>query len=515
MGLCADSATLHVMQLARQALPLGLKHAEESNANDEPPSIPSLMIRNVPTLYTPEELRTDLKMLGMVGGRDFDFLYLPLNAKKRRRNRGYAFLNVRTTRATALILQLHNTYLPKHGPPLRPLGICASDVQGFDANWRHFAHVFLDSSFTRSRPSEGPLFWKDGKELEARSDDVARIKREASVVYGSATSAVVSLRFCVMCGEPRRSNGRYCAECGYDLLAYCSRGAVTGAVDANIDKLKAPASNVSNTATLEHPKNLYDTPQQNSSGTLQPTPHSSVCHPSPSTTHSSVYPLDTTTKPQQQQHSLSYPYQSLASSHAWKSQDVGSYGLAVEQEQLNATRKAQQQQREQAEAVRQRQHQFQEEVRQQLRVREEEARQHARQDEERGRFGETKDLQQFSSSAEGCDDGMAEGKQKHAGVRGRDVASVGIESVEENDDASMGGSLDARSLDLSDSLGVRSTGGSLEVKPYNSLGSSLGFDGHSIVSTDTAGKARATKKKPKVQQHYVPVDSEEESGNSI
>eukprot|EP00397_Hematodinium_sp_SG-2012_P055250 GEMP01067283.1.p1 GENE.GEMP01067283.1~~GEMP01067283.1.p1 ORF type:complete len:318 (+),score=83.06 GEMP01067283.1:156-1109(+) len=238
--LCADSPTMHVMQLARQALPMGLNVAKKLGTIEDAPSIPSLMIRNVPTLYTPEELHSDMKMLGLHGGVDFDFLYLPLNAKKRRRNRGYAFLNLRTTRATTLILQLHNTYLPKHGPPVRPLGICASDVQGFEANWCHFAHVYLDSSFNnpRSRQCEGPMFWKDGKEMEARRDGEAmRLKREATN-YGyactSAASACASLHFCVMCGKPRCSYGRFCAECGWDLLAYCSNGAIQPAMPHDV-----------------------------------------------------------------------------------------------------------------------------------------------------------------------------------------------------------------------------------------------------------------------------------------
>eukprot|EP00397_Hematodinium_sp_SG-2012_P055525 GEMP01067846.1.p1 GENE.GEMP01067846.1~~GEMP01067846.1.p1 ORF type:complete len:259 (+),score=46.91 GEMP01067846.1:116-892(+) len=221
MDLCPDSATLHVMQLARQALPKGLQVAEKRGATEDVPSIPSLMIRNVPTLYTPEELRSDLRTLGMCGGRDFDFLYLPLNAKKRRRNRGYAFLNLRTARATALILQLHNTYLPKHGPPLRPLGICASDVQGFEANWKHFAHIFL--AFGRMRSCDGPVFWKEGKELWAKWDDIARLRKEATLGSGTVAWAVASLRFCVMCGKARRSSGRFCSECGCDLVAYCTK----------------------------------------------------------------------------------------------------------------------------------------------------------------------------------------------------------------------------------------------------------------------------------------------------
>jgi len=415
MGLCADSATLHVMQLARQALPMGLKHAEANKTIDDPPAIPSLMIRNVPTLYTPEELRTDLKMLGMYGGRDFDFLYLPLNAKKRRRNRGYAFLNVRTTRATALILQLHNTYLPKHGPPLRPLGICASDVQGFEANWRHFAHVFLDSSFTRSRPSEGPLFWKDGKELEARSDDIARIKKEANPVYGPAASAVVSLRFCVMCGEPRRSNGRYCAECGYDLLDYCSKGAFTGALDPHFDGVPMKASTTSNTPNHTHnpqPKNTYANTHQHHTFNPHAQPHTQGygrSHPMAPVasagaqalqeTTSMLYstldgaqgcqgngninPLSRmmTTKPNTSS-SFSYPYSrnmnASSSSQAWKPEDVHMYGLAVEQQQMDVVRRKQQdaeaeaQAEAEAERIRARQAQFRQEVRQQLQVREEE-----------------------------------------------------------------------------------------------------------------------------------------------
>eukprot|EP00397_Hematodinium_sp_SG-2012_P063585 GEMP01088102.1.p1 GENE.GEMP01088102.1~~GEMP01088102.1.p1 ORF type:complete len:228 (+),score=42.46 GEMP01088102.1:116-799(+) len=183
MDLCPDSATLHVMQLARQALPKGLQVAEKRGATEDVPSIPSLMIRNVPTLYTPEELRSDLRTLGMCGGRDFDFLYLPLNAKKRRRNRG--------------------------------------DVQGFEANWKHFAHIFL--AFGRMRSCDGPVFWKEGKELWAKWDDIARLRKEATLGSGTVAWAVASLRFCVMCGKARRSSGRFCSECGCDLVAYCTK----------------------------------------------------------------------------------------------------------------------------------------------------------------------------------------------------------------------------------------------------------------------------------------------------
>lgn len=88
----------------------------------------TLMIRNVPVLYTRELLSEEWPSFGT-----YDFLYLPYSCSTQR-NLSYAFMNF-TSEAAALafVQQWHKKRLPLY-TSRKPLNISFADVQGLDAN---------------------------------------------------------------------------------------------------------------------------------------------------------------------------------------------------------------------------------------------------------------------------------------------------------------------------------------------------------------------------------------------
>mmetsp|Transcript_45308 Transcript_45308/g.113982 ORF Transcript_45308/g.113982 Transcript_45308/m.113982 type:complete len:424 (+) Transcript_45308:148-1419(+) len=75
------------------------KQSASAGTKDEWPStMTTVMLRNIPNSYTPEELVHDMVQQGFEGM--FDFLYLPIDFTTKK-NKGYGFLNFRSS-ATAL-----------------------------------------------------------------------------------------------------------------------------------------------------------------------------------------------------------------------------------------------------------------------------------------------------------------------------------------------------------------------------------------------------------------------------
>jgi hypothetical protein len=96
------------------------------------PKVPqtSLMIRNVPVLYSAEMLLAEWPNEGT-----FDFFYLPWNVDTQR-NLSYAFLNFTTEAAALSFVQRWQKQRLPHFSSRKPLNISFADVQGLADNLR-------------------------------------------------------------------------------------------------------------------------------------------------------------------------------------------------------------------------------------------------------------------------------------------------------------------------------------------------------------------------------------------
>lgn len=100
-------------------------------SQDWPKNTTSVMLRNIPNRYTPEELLHDIVQRGFEGS--FDFFYLPTDFCTKK-NKGYAFVNLRSPSSA---IQFRDAF---HGCRLtryitqKVLELSPAVTQGFDAN---------------------------------------------------------------------------------------------------------------------------------------------------------------------------------------------------------------------------------------------------------------------------------------------------------------------------------------------------------------------------------------------
>jgi len=91
----------------------------------------TVMMRNIPSRYTVEELVSE--MITMNFKDRFDYLYLPMDFKTKR-NKGYAFINfVSAQDAVQFHADFHGVQLPKYGTQ-KTLQIARAETQGLEAN---------------------------------------------------------------------------------------------------------------------------------------------------------------------------------------------------------------------------------------------------------------------------------------------------------------------------------------------------------------------------------------------
>lgn len=139
-GRCEHQPRYRHPQVPR---PLNLA-AEYGSANhDGPPT--TLMIRNVPNLYTQRELVAELGELGLTG--TFDFLYAPLD-KGTLSNVGYAFVNfVNPEWASRCATVLHQHRFRRHRKVSgRTASVSVAHIQGLEKNLAHYEHTAVNST---------------------------------------------------------------------------------------------------------------------------------------------------------------------------------------------------------------------------------------------------------------------------------------------------------------------------------------------------------------------------------
>eukprot|EP00933_Yihiella_yeosuensis_P014367 TRINITY_DN12913_c0_g1_i7.p1 TRINITY_DN12913_c0_g1~~TRINITY_DN12913_c0_g1_i7.p1 ORF type:complete len:193 (-),score=46.42 TRINITY_DN12913_c0_g1_i7:311-889(-) len=101
----------------------------EDVAEAWPEDYTTAMLRQIPRRYSPEELVAELLALGYEN--TFNFFYLPMDIRKRR-NRGYCFINFRDSAAAKrFILDFHHATLERY-PTQKILEVVPAEIQGLD-----------------------------------------------------------------------------------------------------------------------------------------------------------------------------------------------------------------------------------------------------------------------------------------------------------------------------------------------------------------------------------------------
>mmetsp|Transcript_83926 Transcript_83926/g.238030 ORF Transcript_83926/g.238030 Transcript_83926/m.238030 type:complete len:235 (-) Transcript_83926:101-805(-) len=107
----------------------------KSGPTELPEGATTVMVRNIPSRYTAEELIADFHERGFEGG--FDFFYLPIDFKNGR-NRGYSFVNFRSAGLAADFAAAFNGHQLTRYPTQKILEVSPALTQGLDANVIHY-----------------------------------------------------------------------------------------------------------------------------------------------------------------------------------------------------------------------------------------------------------------------------------------------------------------------------------------------------------------------------------------
>lgn len=214
----------------------------------------TVMIRNLPFRYSQDMLVKDLNESGFTDA--FDFVYLPMNSKTDS-SKGYAFVNFSSAACS------WNCKIAFEGRPMmqygsdKVLSVVPAAVQGYEANYEHFAGKRVSRScrawrplFLRQPPTEEASHagksWGTARRHVAERDDgvdscshvdlvqsivlaVQKLRATGSALpvedaTASAQRAVASptesnlCRFCTSCGSPANSGHRFCSRCGTNLV---------------------------------------------------------------------------------------------------------------------------------------------------------------------------------------------------------------------------------------------------------------------------------------------------------
>jgi RNA recognition motif-containing protein len=106
----------------------------------------TMMIRNIPSRYTQQDLVLDLQEFGLTG--TFDFLYIPMD-RVTAANVGYAFVNFSDPHWARKCMQsFHNYRFARHSihGSKKVATVSVAHLQGLSKNLEHYAHSAVNSS---------------------------------------------------------------------------------------------------------------------------------------------------------------------------------------------------------------------------------------------------------------------------------------------------------------------------------------------------------------------------------
>jgi len=202
----------------------------------------TVMMRNLPNKYTQRSLLIDINEAGFIG--TFDFLYLPIDTETNA-NKGYAFINFAEPGFAWMFKQgYEGKKMPRFNSD-KVVSVSAATLQGFDANYAHYAN----SRVNRGDPANRPLFlrepspnlapkpgWRGGKRNGRPQNNNSNLDQLAETEdlhrrLESAVQAIVTkqqpreeqqpeqqlMRFCPQCGHKANSDFKFCPGCGSSL----------------------------------------------------------------------------------------------------------------------------------------------------------------------------------------------------------------------------------------------------------------------------------------------------------
>jgi hypothetical protein len=125
-----------------------LQEMYNKTSKDAPPT--TMMIRNIPSRYSQQDLVLDLKELGFTS--TFDFLYIPMD-QGTSANVGYAFVNFISPTWAAKCMDSFQNYRFSRQPRgcNKTARVSVAHIQGLDKNLQHYENSAVNASRTTSR----------------------------------------------------------------------------------------------------------------------------------------------------------------------------------------------------------------------------------------------------------------------------------------------------------------------------------------------------------------------------
>mmetsp|Transcript_25701 Transcript_25701/g.73886 ORF Transcript_25701/g.73886 Transcript_25701/m.73886 type:complete len:354 (+) Transcript_25701:56-1117(+) len=156
----------------------------------------TVMIRNIPTTFTQNDLMQQLSSCGFGGM--FDFIYVPADSRKRK-NRGIGFVNFTSKMAADAFYQMFHGTKSMHLTDAKEIFVTPADVQGYEENAERFAAEFAAQKHVCNLPILLRSYPRVGSAAA-----LPQTHRHGARAPTTCTACNVSLRFafsfCPFCG---------------------------------------------------------------------------------------------------------------------------------------------------------------------------------------------------------------------------------------------------------------------------------------------------------------------------
>jgi len=139
-GAAGRPAAGYPRRLSHRCVPKAADLRERHHEDAEHSEVTTLMIRNIPNVYTRAMLVEELGSLRLDGA--YDFLYLPID-KSTLWNVGYAFVNFRDPVVAARCMKTMSSYVFncfEHGSG-KVTRVCEAHLQGLERNLAHYSNT--------------------------------------------------------------------------------------------------------------------------------------------------------------------------------------------------------------------------------------------------------------------------------------------------------------------------------------------------------------------------------------
>lgn len=227
---------------------MGFPNPSRACAENPPPewgSTTTVMMRNLANKYSQRLLLAEINESGFIG--TFDFLYLPIDTETNA-NKGYAFINFSEPGFAWMFKQAYEGRRMQRFNSDKVVSVFAATLQGFDANYAHYA----SSRVNRGDPACRPLFLRapspnmitkptarggrrNGRGHGRSSLDQLAETQDLQQQLQLAVQAIMTkqqqeqaplqqqqqtqneMRFCPHCGNKANADFKFCPGCGSSL----------------------------------------------------------------------------------------------------------------------------------------------------------------------------------------------------------------------------------------------------------------------------------------------------------